>query len=118
MASQTYAGFTRFELELEVCLSPLPHHQPANTPKFVQLLGNPWYLNHLASHNVLDKPEFVAYLDYLQYWRQAAYAQFLSYPGPSLRALELLQQPKFRAEIVRPVVMGMMMEEGIRASVG
>jgi len=101
MASPTYATFTRFELELE----------------FVQLLGNPWYLNHLASHNVLDRPEFVAYLDYLQYWREPRYSQFLSYPGPTLRALELLRQPRFRREIVRPVVMMQMAEEGIRESV-
>jgi mediator of RNA polymerase II transcription subunit 31 len=66
---------------------------------------------------VLDRPEFVAYLDYLQYWRAPEYAQFLSYPGPTLRALELLRQPRFRSEIVRPVVMMQMVEEGIRESV-
>jgi len=94
----TYGGFTRFELELE----------------FVQLLGNPWYLNHLASHNMFDKPEFIAYLDYLQYWRQPEYAKFLSYPGPALRALELVQQEKFRADIVKPQVMMNLIEENLK----
>jgi mediator of RNA polymerase II transcription subunit 31 len=40
-----------------------------------------------------------------------------SYPGPSLRALELLQQESFRRDILRPDVMVRLFEEGIQASV-
>ncbi|KAF2668354.1 SOH1-domain-containing protein [Microthyrium microscopicum] len=82
-------GSTRFELELE----------------FVQCLGNGWYLNHLAGQKLLEKPDFVRYIDYLQYWKQPEYACYLSYPGPSLKALELLQQEKFRQDILKPDVL-------------
>ena len=84
-----YGGFTRFELELE----------------FVQSLGNPRYLNHLASQKLLQDPAFVAYLEYLQYFTKQEYVKFLNYPGPTLKALELLQQERFRAEILSPEVM-------------
>ncbi|KAI9794534.1 MAG: hypothetical protein M1816_004421 [Peltula sp. TS41687] len=81
-----HGGFSRFELELE----------------FVQCLANPMYLNHLATQKLLDDPSFIAYLDYLQYFIKPEYARFLTYPGPTLRALELLQQEKFRQEILSP----------------
>jgi mediator of RNA polymerase II transcription subunit 31 len=73
------------------------------------------YLNHLAVQNQFEAPEFIAYLAYLQYWSKPEYAKFLSYPGPSLRALELLQQKKFRAAIVMPGLVMKMMEEGSKA---
>ncbi|KAJ4337154.1 Mediator of RNA polymerase II transcription subunit 31 [Didymella glomerata] len=79
-------GYTRFELELE----------------FVQCLANPEYLNFLASQKMYEKPEFVAYLGYLQYFQEPQYAKFLHHPGPTLRALELLQQERFRREILHP----------------
>ena len=37
------------------------------------------YLNHLASEKMFDDPEFVAYLDYLQYFKEPKYARYLSY---------------------------------------
>ncbi|CAF9930601.1 MAG: suppressor of hpr1 [Heterodermia speciosa] len=83
-----YAGFTRFELELE----------------FVQSLGNPFYLNHLASQHLLQDPAFVSYLDYLQYFTTQEYVSYLDYPGPTLKALELLQQERFRQDILSPEV--------------
>jgi len=46
-------------------------------PQFVQCLANPVYLNHLAQQKMLDKPEFVAYLAYLQYFQAPPYAKFL-----------------------------------------
>jgi mediator of RNA polymerase II transcription subunit 31 len=92
---------------------------------------------------MLEMPAFVAYLAYLQYWATPEYAKYLScvsaffptgvcfslgsrrrvsylvcrYPGPSLRALQLLQQESFRRDILRPDVMVRLLEEGIRASV-
>lgn len=40
------------------------------------------------------------------------------YPGPTLRALELLQQKQFREDILKPEVVMRMMEEGVKASIG
>ncbi|KAF2456005.1 SOH1-domain-containing protein [Lineolata rhizophorae] len=94
-----YGGYTRFELELE----------------FVQCLGNPAYLNYLAAQKLLDKADFVAYLDYLQYFTQPKYIKFITHP-PALKALELLQQERFRKEILMPDVMTRMMNEGIEAA--
>lgn len=48
------------------------------TLQFVQALGNPWYLNYLASQKYFDDPAFVAYLDYLQYFTQPKYLKYLS----------------------------------------
>lgn len=86
--SITYAGHSRFTLELE----------------FVQSLANPYYLNYLASQKYFDDPAFVNYLDYLQYWQKPQYAQLLSYPDVTVRALEMLQQERFRREILSPDV--------------
>jgi len=66
---------------------------------------------------MFEKPEFIAYLDYLQYWKKPQYAKFLSYPGPSLRALELLQQEQFRKDILIPNVMARLMDESVAASI-
>ena len=41
-----------------------------------------------------------------------------SYPGPTLRALELLQQEQFRKDILMPGVVHRMMEEGLKATTG
>ncbi|KAL1519474.1 hypothetical protein AB1Y20_022993 [Prymnesium parvum] len=74
----------RFEAELE----------------FVQSLANPNYLHYLAQHRYLDDPDFVEYLDYLQYWRDFPYCSFIVFPH-CLRMLELLQQDSFRAALKR-----------------
>ncbi|KAI0998064.1 hypothetical protein K3495_g10125 [Podosphaera aphanis] len=93
-----YGGFTRFEIELE----------------FVQALGSPLYLNYLASQKYFENPAFIAYLAYLQYWAKPPYLQYLTYPGPTLKNLELLQQERFRLDVLSPDVVSMMVEEGIR----
>ncbi|EPQ65050.1 BgtA-20957 [Blumeria graminis f. sp. tritici] len=93
-----YGGFTRFEIELE----------------FVQALASPLYLNHLASQKYFENPAFIAYLQYLQYWSRPPYSQFLTYPGPTLKNLELLQQERFRTDILSPEIVKMMVEEGIK----
>ena len=93
-SERSYAGFTRFELELE----------------FVTLLASPPYLSHLAATKLLQHPPFVAYLKYLLYWTQPPYVKYLSYPGPTLKALELLQQEDFRRDVLRPDVVGRLAE--------
>ncbi|KAL8728864.1 MAG: hypothetical protein Q9166_005104 [cf. Caloplaca sp. 2 TL-2023] len=98
---QLYGGFTRFELELE----------------FVQALANPFYLNHLASQKLLQDARFVEYLKYLQYFTRPSYTRYLSYPGPTLKALELLQQEKFRQDILSPDVVARLAEETLLSSI-
>lgn len=83
-----YASFTRFEIELE----------------FVQTLSNPDYIHYLAANKYFESDQFVAYLEYLQYWRKAEYVKFLQFPGPTLRALELLQEERFRRDMLAPGV--------------
>ncbi|CAG8186856.1 unnamed protein product [Penicillium salamii] len=94
----------RFTLELE----------------FVSSLANPYYLSHLAVTypNLLgnsrdddngssspDAQAFAAYLAYLySYWKTPEYSQFLTHPGPTLRALRLLQEENFRRDIILPQV--------------
>ncbi|KAB8343242.1 hypothetical protein FH972_022832 [Carpinus fangiana] len=80
--SDTYGGFSRFELELE----------------------------HLAVEKYLDDPQFIAYLAYLQYFSRPEYARYLLYPGSALKALELLQQERFRAAILSPDTVSRMLE--------
>jgi mediator of RNA polymerase II transcription subunit 31 len=87
-AAETATGVSqdaRFALELE----------------FVMSLANPRYIHHLAKEKFLDDPSFVAYLDYLQYWREPAYARFLHYPH-ALYFLGQLQRPEFRKAMANP----------------
>lgn len=52
-----------------------------------------------------DARAFAAYLSYLySYWKTPEYAQFLTHPGATLRALRLLQEESFRRDIIRPQV--------------
>lgn len=67
--------------------------------EFVQCLANPEYLNYLAQHNYFKEEEFVNYLKYLLYWKDPKYARFIKYPQ-CLQLLELLQEPKFRNELI------------------
>ncbi|KAF2963408.1 hypothetical protein GQX73_g10163 [Xylaria multiplex] len=100
-AESRYGGYTRFEIELE----------------FVQSLANPFYLNHLASQKLLNDPAFVAYLAYLQYWSRPPYIKYLNYPGPTLKHLELLQEERFRQDIISPELAQALAAEGVKASV-
>lgn len=83
----------------------------------MQALANPLYLNYLASQKYLSEPAFVAYLAYLQYWKRPPYLKYLTYPGPTLKHLELLQQPKFRQDIISPDLVQLLMTDGVKASV-
>ncbi|KAI9817718.1 MAG: hypothetical protein M1826_001474 [Phylliscum demangeonii] len=79
--------------------------------------ANPSYLNHLATHKLLDDPAFIAYLRYLRYFARPEYATFLTYPGPTLNALELLQQVSFRKEILSPDTVMRLAEATAKASI-
>jgi len=108
-----YGGFTRFEIELE----------------FVQCLANPHYLLHLAtlttsnsasvasaaSIPLLSHQPFIEYLSYLQYFTQPPYVKYLTYPGPTLKNLELLQNERFRKEVLNPNVVAQLVEESLNA---
>lgn len=83
--------------------------------QFVQSLANPYYLNHLASQKLLTQPAFVAYLAYLQYWTKPPYLKYLIFPGPTLRHLELLQQPLFREHIMSPHVVQQLVDGDMKA---
>ncbi|KAK4189782.1 SOH1-domain-containing protein [Podospora australis] len=96
-----YGSHTRFEMELE----------------FVQSLANPEYVNYLASRKLLTNPSFVAYLDYLQYWSRPPYLQYLTYPSASLKMLQLLQEERFRKDIIAPHLTQGLLVEGMKAAV-
>lgn len=85
--------------------------------QFVQSLANPQYLNHLASQKLFTQPAFVAYLSYLQYWSRPPYLKYLTYPGPTLKHLELLQQERFRHDIMSPDLANRLIENGMKAAV-
>lgn len=102
--------------------------------EFVLSLANPHYLSHLAVNfpNLLgtstaaeegsmedndqstvsrDAQAFQAYLAYLySYWKTPEYAQFLTHPGATLRALRLLQEESFRRDIIRPQLIERLLE--------
>lgn len=83
--------------------------------QFVTALSSPLYLNHLATLKLLQQSDFIAYLAYLRYWTRPEYIKFLSYPEPTLRSLELLQEERFRADILSPELVSRMMLEGVEA---
>lgn len=80
-------------------------------------MANPYYLNHLASQKLLQDPAFIAYLKYLRYFQQPEYTKYLFYPGPTLNALELLQQERFRQEILSPEIVAQLAEQTLLSSV-
>lgn len=95
------------------------------------------YLNYLAREKYFDDEDFVRYLDYLQYFREPEYLRYLQYvqrsagivipwcvaycyrrwPGPTLRALELMQQEAFRKDILRDDVRIAMEQQGFDAAI-
>ena len=134
MLEPTYGGYTRFELELEASFFsfPAPYRSrifcycnhlsgiPGYTDisgQFVQSLGNPYYLNHLASQKLLQDPSFIAYLRYLLYFTKPEYTKYILYPGPTLRALELLQHERFRQDILSPETVAKLAEGMVISSI-
>ena len=100
----------------------------------MQSLSNPHYLHYLADRKYFESEEFIAYLEYLQYFQDPKYLRYLQYvfhkstvsimrltlafryPGPTLRALELLQQEQFRKDIINPALVQTMIDEGFLAA--
>ena len=74
----------RFQVELE----------------FVQMLANPFYLQHLAQYKYFEDKSFISYLKYLLYWKQPEYSKFIMYPN-CLYYLDRLQDEGFRSECAK-----------------
>eukprot|EP00798_Chlamydomonas_sp_ICE-L_P030553 gene30553-35583_t len=45
--------------------------------EFINSLANPQYLNWLSQNKYLEDASFVAYLEYLLYWKKPEYAKFV-----------------------------------------
>ncbi|KAL1857988.1 Mediator of RNA polymerase II transcription subunit 31 [Paecilomyces lecythidis] len=101
----------RFTLELEFVLSLAnPHYLSHLAVNYPKLLGTSTADNTNDENDAdgtasPDAQAFAAYLAYLySYWKTPEYAQFLTHPGATLRALRLLQEEAFRRDIIRPQV--------------
>jgi mediator of RNA polymerase II transcription subunit 31 len=66
---------------------------------------------------LLHHPPFIAYLSYLSYWSTPPYTKYLNYPGPALKHLQLLQNERFREDVLRPEIVQRLGEEDIKAAV-
>ena len=73
----------RFQVELE----------------FIQCLSNPRYLNYLAQRLTLEDESFLAYLDYLQYWKKPEYSKFILYPR---KCFVFNRDSRYRTRSVEP----------------
>jgi mediator of RNA polymerase II transcription subunit 31 len=74
---EKHANLVRFQAELEV--RPSPSRSVVAKRQFIQCLANPMYLSELALQGYFDKPEFLNYLRYLEYWRGEGYVQYIRY---------------------------------------
>ncbi|KAL2014788.1 hypothetical protein VTN00DRAFT_2313 [Thermoascus crustaceus] len=114
----------RFTLELEFVLSLAnPHYLSHLAVNYPNLLGTSSEKSDDSDTGTTSSPDaqaFAAYLAYLySYWKTPEYAQFLTHPGATLRALRLLQEEAFRRDIIRPqVIEGLlgMGTEGVQSS--
>ncbi|WPK25188.1 hypothetical protein PUMCH_002492 [Australozyma saopauloensis] len=88
---------TRWEVELE----------------FVQSLANIQYVNYLAQSEYFNDPTFIAYLEYLMYWKDEKYSRYLVYPN-CLHILTLLQSEEFRKSVVNPEFMNALMNDMVK----
>lgn len=114
----------RFTLELEFVLSLAnPHYLSHLAVNYPKLLGTSTAGDNTNNENDADgtaSPDaqaFAAYLAYLySYWKTPEYAQFLTHPGATLRALRLLQEEAFRRDIIRPQVIEGLLGMGIEGA--
>ncbi len=103
----------RFTLELEfvLCLSH-PGYLQHLALTYPHLLNPPTSKNSASQSNEAsdsDAAKFARYLSYLySYWRKPEYSKYLTYPGATLRNLELLQQEQFRKDLIRPDLIAML----------
>ncbi|KAK2757091.1 suppressor of hpr1 [Arachnomyces sp. PD_36] len=119
----------RFTLELEFVLSLAnPHYLSHLAITYPNLLGTTSASSTTANNTDADDAElssspasseaqaFTAYLAYLySYWKTPEYAQFLTHPGATLRALRLLQEESFRRDVIRPQVIEGLLGVGVGA---
>lgn len=89
-------------------LTGIPNKPPADKERliieleFVQNLLNVKYLNYLASNNYFENNDFMAFLWYLQYWKQPQYTRHMLFPQ-SLSVLDtIIADPNFRKELKVP----------------
>eukprot|EP01122_Echinamoeba_exundans_P002511 TRINITY_DN12452_c0_g1_i1.p1 TRINITY_DN12452_c0_g1~~TRINITY_DN12452_c0_g1_i1.p1 ORF type:complete len:150 (+),score=39.33 TRINITY_DN12452_c0_g1_i1:89-538(+) len=80
--------------------------------EFVQALANPGYLRHLATdeRKYFEDEDFLAYLNYLKYWKRPEYAKFITYPN-CLYFLDRLLDGNFREHLFNPVVIQFIEEQ-------
>lgn len=115
---------SRFTLELEFVLSLAnPHYLSHLAVNYPKLLGTSTVGDNTNDENDADgtvSPDaqaFAAYLAYLySYWKTPEYAQFLTHPGATLRALRLLQEEAFRRDIIRPQVIEGLLGIGVEGA--
>lgn len=129
----------RFTLELEFVLSlSNPHYLSHLAITYPNLLGttsaatatatsssdgddnnNQDDEQNSSSASSSEAQAFAAYLAYLySYWKTPEYAQFLTHPGATLRALRLLQEETFRKDVIRPQVIEGLIGGGDGAGAG
>jgi mediator of RNA polymerase II transcription subunit 31 len=71
--------------------------------EFVQNLSNAKYLSYLAQNKYFNDPSFMEFLRYLRYFKEPEYLRHLIFPAclPFLDAL--IDNPRFRQELLSPV---------------
>ena len=99
----------RFTLELEfvLCLAHPAYlqHLALSYPHLLNPPATSKSTSHITEETDSDAAKFARYLSYLHsYWRTPEYSKYLTYPGATLRNLELLQQEQFRKDLIRPDV--------------
>jgi mediator of RNA polymerase II transcription subunit 31 len=70
--------------------------------EFVQLLCNMKYLQFLAQNKYFQDEKFMLYLEYLRYWKQPEYCVLLSYPQCLAFLDNLIDNERFRTELMQP----------------
>lgn len=67
--------------------------------EFVQNLSNPRYLNYLAQNGYFDDEKFIAFLDYLRYWKSPQYMKYLVFPQCIIFLDQLIENQEFRKKL-------------------
>ncbi len=70
--------------------------------EFVQGLSNVRYLHYLAVNKFFDDPSFMAYLSFLQYWKEPEYARLLHFPQCLVFLDNLICNEEFRSQLGLP----------------
>lgn len=80
-SSERHANLVRFQSELEVSPSGSRRFISGSGKlmkmQFIQCLAHPQYLHELHIQGYLEKPPFLNYLKYLEYWKEPQYVRFI-----------------------------------------